>query len=45
MIARYELDLDVVSGTIDNIPRERPVIVIANHPYGILDGLMLARCA
>ncbi|MFD0858052.1 lysophospholipid acyltransferase family protein [Roseovarius aquimarinus] len=41
MADRYGLSLDVVSGSLDAIPRTGPVIFIANHPYGILDGLML----
>jgi putative hemolysin len=41
MVERYGLDLDVISGSLDNIPRSGPLIVISNHPYGILDGLML----
>ncbi|WP_394177851.1 lysophospholipid acyltransferase family protein [Yoonia maritima] len=40
---RYGLDLNVISGSIENIPATGPVIVVANHPYGILDGLMLGR--
>lgn len=43
MIQRYRLSLQVVQGTIDNIPRHGPVVVVANHPYGILDGLMLGH--
>ncbi len=43
MVRRYGLSLDVVGGTLDNIPREGPLIVIANHPYGILDGLMMGH--
>ena len=43
MAARYGLSLDVVQGTLETIPREGPVICIANHPYGILDGLMLGQ--
>jgi putative hemolysin len=43
MIERYGLSLEIVGGSLDNIPREGPVIVIANHPYGILDGLMLGH--
>ena len=30
-------------GSLSNIPKEGPLIVISNHPYGILDGLMLGR--
>lgn len=41
MVDRFGLTLDVVGGTLANIPRDGPLIVIANHPYGILDGLMM----
>lgn len=43
MVERYGLSLDMVSGSLDMIPRTGPVILIANHPYGILDGLMLGQ--
>lgn len=43
MTARYGLSLEVVGGALDMIPRDGPVIFIANHPYGILDGLMLGH--
>ena len=43
MADRYGLTLDVVSGALNNIPRTGPLIVIANHPYGILDGLMMGN--
>jgi putative hemolysin len=43
MKERYGLELDVVGGSLDNIPKDGPLIVIANHPYGILDGLMLGH--
>lgn len=43
MAERYGLSLDVVAGSLDNIPREGPLIFIANHPYGILDGLMMGN--
>ncbi|MCJ8333868.1 MAG: lysophospholipid acyltransferase family protein [Epibacterium sp.] len=41
IIRRYGLTLNVVGGSLENIPKDKPVIVIANHPYGILDGMML----
>lgn len=40
---RYGLTLDVVGGALDNIPSDGPLVVVANHPYGILDGLMMGR--
>ena len=40
---RYGLSLDIVGGALSNIPSEGPVILIANHPYGILDGLMMGH--
>ena len=43
MVQRYGLNLDIVGGSLDNIPRDKPLIMIANHPYGILDGLMLGH--
>ena len=43
MVERYGLSLDVIGGSLDNIPREGPLILIANHPYGILDGLMMGH--
>lgn len=41
MAARYGLTLDIVGGALANIPANGPLILIANHPYGILDGLMM----
>lgn len=43
MVERYGLTLDVVGGTLSNIPPDGPLILIANHPYGILDGLMMGH--
>jgi putative hemolysin len=43
MVERYGLSLEVIGGALGNIPKDRPVILIANHPYGILDGLMMGH--
>lgn len=43
MVERYGLDLKVVGGSLDLIPREGPLVLISNHPYGILDGLMMGH--
>lgn len=41
MLERYGLRLEVIAGSLEDIPRTGPLILVANHPYGILDGLML----
>lgn len=41
MAERYGLTLDVIGGSLENIPKDGPLLLIANHPYGILDGLMM----
>jgi len=43
MVDRYGLSLNVVGGSLSDIPQTGPVIMIANHPYGILDGLMMGH--
>jgi putative hemolysin len=43
MVERYGLTLDVIGGSLANIPKDGPLIVISNHPYGILDGLMMGH--
>jgi putative hemolysin len=40
---KFGLSLDIVAGSLENIPRTGPLIVTSNHPYGILDGLMLGH--
>ncbi|QOL79850.1 lysophospholipid acyltransferase family protein [Pseudooceanicola spongiae] len=43
IMERYGLSLNVIGGALENIPATGPLIVIANHPYGILDGLMMGH--
>ena len=43
MTNRYGVELDVIGGALENIPRNGPLIVVSNHPYGILDGLMMGH--
>ena len=43
MVERYGLSLDIVAGDLSKIPTSGPLIMIANHPYGILDGLMMGH--
>lgn len=41
MVDRYGLSLDLVGGSLAEIPATGPLILVANHPYGILDGLIM----
>lgn len=43
MVERYGLSLDILSGSLSNLPATGPLVVISNHPFGILDGLMLGH--
>lgn len=43
MVERYGLELRVTGGSLSDIPTEGPLVLIANHPYGILDGLMMGH--
>ena len=43
MVERYGLSLDIIGGRLDSIPKTGPLVLIANHPYGILDGLMMGH--
>ncbi|GAA6207764.1 hypothetical protein NBRC116601_10570 [Cognatishimia sp. WU-CL00825] len=43
MVERYGLKLEIMGGSLDAIPNSGPLILVANHPYGILDGLMMGQ--
>lgn len=40
---RYGLTLDIAGGRLSAIPANGPLVLISNHPYGILDGLMMGH--
>ena len=37
----YGVTVDIMDGELGDIPVDQPLIVVANHPYGILDGLVM----
>lgn len=43
MVSRYGLSLDIVGGQLEDIPSSGPLVMVSNHPYGILDGLMMGH--
>lgn len=40
---RYGIALNLPGPGLANIPAAGPALVVANHPFGILDGLMMGR--
>ncbi len=43
MCDRYGLSLTLRAGTLGDIPATGPVVVVSNHPFGILDGLLIGH--
>ena len=43
MQERYRIKMEFVGGGLENVPATGPVVLVANHPYGILDGLAMGR--
>lgn len=43
MPERFGIDVQITRGALSNIPATGPLVLIANHPFGILDGLVMGK--
>ena len=41
IVERYNIRMNLFKGSLADIPKEGPVVIVSNHPFGILDGLLL----
>lgn len=42
LLASLDIELDFQAADLGRIPQNRPLVVVANHPFGVLDGVALS---
>ena len=42
LLSELKIALDLLPADLERIPRKGPLVAIANHPFGVLDGAVLA---
>ncbi len=40
---RLDLKIDVNEDALAKLPRERALVIVANHPFGVLDGIIICQ--
>jgi len=40
-VNRLDLNINYNSDALNNIPKTGPLVIVANHPYGVLDGIVI----
>jgi putative hemolysin len=41
-VRKLQLDVQFDQAQLDRIPKTGPCVIVANHPYGVLDGVIIA---
>ena len=41
-VRQLKLDVRYDPAALDRVPRTGPVVIVANHPYGVLDGIVIS---
>ena len=42
LLEEMDVELEIPAADLERVPKKGPVVVVANHPYGMLDGAVLA---
>ncbi len=42
LLGEMDIRLDISASDLERIPKKGPIVAVANHPYGMLDGAVLA---
>ena len=45
VLSELDIEIEYASNSLANIPTKDPLVFIANHPFGLLDGMVLAKLA
>jgi putative hemolysin len=43
VLEEMNIDIELTQEAMDRIPAEGPLVVVSNHPQGLLDGIIMAR--